>query len=123
MRFRSAAGWLFAIGIAVLHAQPYIPPSAILNDASLVPPGLPGGGIARGSRFAITGTGLGPASPLEQKSFPLGATLGGVTVTAVTGGISYVCWPLYVSATLVKAILPSNVPVGLAAIAVTFNGV
>lgn len=108
-----------------LWAQPSPPlvgPYGIVNDASQIASGLPAGTIARGSRFQLTGENLGPLGVLEQKVFPLAPTLGGVAVTAQVGNVTYNCWPVYVSAGLVRAVLPSTVPAGPAAVRVIYQG-
>jgi len=114
---------LFLLGAAVAAlAQPSIPPGAIVNEASLTPAGLPAAGIARGSRFQISGANLGPAVALEQKTFPLSTALGGVTVTVTAGGVTRNCWPVYVQSGVIRAVLPSAVPAGPASVMVNYSG-
>jgi uncharacterized protein (TIGR03437 family) len=113
-----AVAWVVLGG--VLLAQPYIPPGSVTNDASNAPSKLPAGTIAPGSRFAVRGSGLGPTAAASLDSYPAGTTLAGVAVVAVSGGVTYNCYPFYVSDTLVEAVLPSTVPVGGAVIRVTY---
>jgi uncharacterized protein (TIGR03437 family) len=92
----------------------------IVNAASYMAPGLPGGSIARGSIFAIFGTGLGPASS-PPLAFPLSSTLGGVSITVTQGTSTVNAIPLYVSASQINAIMPSNAPLGRVSVSVTVN--
>jgi uncharacterized protein (TIGR03437 family) len=110
-------------GASGAYAQPLIAYGGVMNDASHGPAGLPAAAIAPGSRFTIQGTGLGPATPVTADSFPLGLTLGGVSVVAVTaGGTAYNCYPFYVSATAVRAMLTNTAPAGPLAIKLTYQG-
>ena len=114
------------IGIACIWssvaAAQSIYPRGIVNAASFVAPGLPGGGIAQGSVFSIFGAGLGPASSPPLTSFPLSTTLGGVSIKVSQGGTSVSAIPLFVSPGQINAIMPSNAPLGLDSVQVTFNG-
>lgn len=112
---------LACIWSSVAAAQT-IYPRGIVNAASFVAPGLPGGGIAQGSVFSIFGTGLGPASSPPLTSFPLSTTLGGVSIKVSQGGTSVSAIPLFVSPGQINAIMPSNAPIGLDSVQVTFNG-
>ena len=78
--------------------------------------------IAQGSSFVVAGSSLGPATPVTASTFPLLNVLSGTSVT-VTSGLAKLNCPLtYTSQGEVKAILPSNTPVGLANISVAYNG-
>ena len=105
-------------------AQVHIGLRAIVNAGSDTPWGLPGGGIARGSVFSIFGTGLGPASS-PPLAFPLSTALGNVSlkVSAANGGASVDAIPLYVSATQINALMPSNAPLGMDSMVVTYNNI
>ncbi len=96
----------------------------MVNAASYVSANLPGGALASGSIFAIFGTGLGPAGPgIQASRFPLDPTLGGVAVRVTSpSGASVAAIPLFVSSGQINALLPSTVPIGPAAVAVTYNG-
>ncbi len=95
----------------------------IVNAASFATQGLPNAPIARGSIFAIFGTGLGPTVAVQASSFPLTTSLGGVSIAVVhPGGVLVAAIPLYVSATQINAIMPSSAPLGSDTITVTFNG-
>ena len=108
---------------AAVCGQPLIAQHGIVNAGSYVPFGLPGGGIARGAVFSIFGSGLGPPSS-PALAFPLSTTLGGVSikVSNADGSVSVEAIPLYVSPSQINAILPSNTPVGPAAVVVSYNG-
>jgi len=96
------------------------PRGGLLNAASFAAPGLPHGSIARGSEFSIFGLGLGPASS-PTLAFPLSTSLGGVTISVFQGATSVNAIPVFVSPTQINAIMPSNAPLGLASVQVTFN--
>jgi uncharacterized protein (TIGR03437 family) len=95
-------------------------PRGIVNAASFVAPGLPGGGIARGSIFSIFGRNLGPASS-PTLAFPLVLNLGGVSIRVSQGSTSVDAIPLFVSPGQINAIMPSNAPLGMVSVRVTFN--
>lgn len=103
-------------------AQPFIPPRSILNAASYMQPSLPSGALARGSMFSIFGRNLGPATPAQAASFPLPTTLSSVSIRVTQGTQSVDVYPIYVSATQINAILPSNTPLGNASLQLTYNG-
>src|SRR5947209_13718593 len=118
---RLGVTFLLACCALRLAAQPTIVPKGVVNSASFAPPGVPSGAISRGSTFSIFGTGLGPAVPAQQPSYPLQSTIGGVSVSVTQGSTTINALPVYVSAGLVNAIMPSNAPLGVAAVRVNFN--
>ena len=101
-------------------AQPQISYRGVVNAASFMAPGLPGGAIARGSIFTIFGRRLGPASS-PALAFPLQTTLGGVSIAITQGSTVVNAIPLFVSAGQVNAILPSNAPLGVVSLRLSFN--
>jgi uncharacterized protein (TIGR03437 family) len=116
-----AAALLFSA--AGLHAQiPQIAYRGVVNSASLLPPGLPGGSIARGSLFTISGLNLGPATAVQAATFPYQTTLSGVAVRVVQGTTALNAIPLSVSRTKINAIMPSNAPLGNVSLQVVVNG-
>ena len=104
-------------------AQPYINYRGIVNVASYMPPGLPSGSLARGGMVAIFGSKLGPAAGVQASAFPLGTTLSGVSVTVTQNTTTVNAYPVYVSASQINAILPSNAPLGRVTLQATVNGV
>ena len=94
---------------------------ASLTRPASAPPGLPGGSIARGSIFSIFGTNLGPSAGVQVSAFPIQTTLGGVSVQVSQGSTTVAALPLYVGAGQVNALMPSNTPLGLVSVRVTFN--
>lgn len=115
--------FFFAVAIVSAGAQPVINANGIVNSASYLAPGLPGSGIAQGSIFTISGTGLGPAPGIAAPGvFPLPTTLAGTVVSITAGGAQSKAVILYTSDLQVSAILPSTVPVGSAEVTVTFDG-
>jgi uncharacterized protein (TIGR03437 family) len=99
--------------------QPVI--RVVANAASRIGPGLPGYGVARGSIFAITGTGLGPDTA-QVSSFPLATTLAGTSVQVGMGDAAMDCLVVSTSGTLVLALLPSTAPSGDGVVTVTYYG-
>ena len=113
---------VFMTWAPALVAQPVIGQRAIVNAGSFAPFGTPGGGIARGSVFSLFGSGLGPTSS-PALAFPLSTTLGGVSikVNAPDGSASVDAIPLFVSPAQINAIMPSNAPLGMVSVVVSFN--
>src|SRR5262249_25367215 len=105
----------------LIAAQPVITPKGIANSAGFQPMGVPGGPIARGSTFSIFGTGLGPAATAQQPSYPLQTATGGVSVKVTQGTSTVNALPVFVADTIVNAIMPSNAPLGMVSVRVTFN--
>ena len=101
--------------------QPLITPRGIVNAASLIAPGLPNAAIARGSLFSLFGQRVGPAAGISASAFPLGTTLSGVSIKVTQGTASVDAIPVFVSANQINAIMPSNAPLGMAAVVVTAN--
>ncbi len=113
---------LFA-ALGILTAAPVIYPHQVLNAASYHAPGLPAGSIAQGSIFSIFGTGLGPAQPAQQGSFPLTPTFQGVSIQVTQKTTVVNAIPLYVANGQINALMPSNTPLGWVSLRVTFNNV
>jgi uncharacterized protein (TIGR03437 family) len=110
-------GFLFA-GCVV--AQPRIYYRGIVNSASSMAPALPAGSIARGSTFSLYGANIGPATS-PTLSYPLQTTLGGVSIAVTQGATTVNAIPVYVSAGQLSAIMPSNAPLGVVNLRVTYN--
>jgi len=119
LRFRQLLPLLIG---STLFAQPYISYRAIVNAASSMPGGLPGGSIAQGSIFSLYGTGLGPAANATQVSFPLQTTLADVSIQVQQGATSVNAVPLFVSASQINAIMPSAAPLGKVQLRVSYKG-
>lgn len=105
----------------LLAGQPAINPRGVLNAASLAPAGLPSGSIAKGSIFSIFGTNLGPVNGVKVSAFPIAQALAGVSIQATQGATAVAVLPLYVSATQINALMPSNAPLGQLSLRVSFN--
>jgi uncharacterized protein (TIGR03437 family) len=105
---------------ALLAEQPILFTHGTYNAASYAPFGLPNAAIARGSVFAIFGETLGPAES-PALSFPLSPTLGGVSVSVTQSGAVTQCFPIYVSANQVNAVMPSTVTAGLATLRLVYQ--
>jgi uncharacterized protein (TIGR03437 family) len=96
----------------------------VVNAASLATRGLPNQGIAQGSQFAVFGTDIGPAEPVQVKAFPFPTTegLGGVSVKVTSGGSTVDAIMVSASANKVVAVLPSTVPVGTGQVSLSYQG-
>ena len=118
--YRLFAGIVLAQALS--FGQPFIFTRGVKNAASSLPFGVPAGTIAQGSIFSIYGRNLGPASGASASSFPLQNSLSGVSVTITDGVTTLNAIPLYVSASQVNAIMPSNAPTGTVSVRVLVNG-
>lgn len=123
----TTSGLTFTINPAGTGTPPGTPPPAILNNgivssASFTPAQSPGGPVAQGSIFSIFGSALGPPATAQQTSFPLGNTLSGVSITVTSGSTQLNAIPVFVSPTLINAIMPSATPAGRVSVQVTYNG-
>lgn len=118
------AGVSLLLFVLPLAAQPVIYPGGVVNAAGYLPSSTPGGAIAEGSVFSIFGAGLGPPAPgVQVTRFPLGTTLGGVTIRLThQSGTVLDALPLFVSDSQINAILPSSAPVGAVLVTVQYNG-
>lgn len=122
MRNLSRVGVLCTLLTGVAVAQPpLIYNRSIYNAASFMPAGVPAGAIAQGSIFTIFGAQMGPTKSVNASSFPLGITLGGVSINVVQGATSVSAIPVYVSAGQINAIMPSKAPLGMASVQVVVN--
>jgi uncharacterized protein (TIGR03437 family) len=120
MRTLSFSAIVFGCAM-MLHAAPAI--TGVYNAASWTPAGLPNSGIAQGSIFTITGSGLG-LSTLQQAQYPLPTTqgLGGTSIQITVGSAAEAGIMIYTSAGQVAAILPSATPVGTGTLSLTYQG-
>ncbi len=106
--------------LAPLFAQPVVPFGGVVNSASYSPVGLPNSNIAQGSIFSVFGSALSGA-PQSSVGFPLPTNLGGTSVSVTSGGITAPAFLFYSSSTQLDALLPSNLPIGSAALTVSYN--
>ncbi len=91
-------------------------------DAASYAPGGPPNGLGQGSFFSIFGTSLGPDQPIKANTYPLPSTLSGVGVKITQGSNTYDAPLVFVSATQINGIIPSNVALGNAQVTVSYNG-
>ena len=102
---------------------PVISSGGVTNAASYASASPPNGGVAQGSYISIFGTGLGPPAGAQAPAgAALSPTLAGVSVTIASGGSNYNVLPTFVAGPQINAIVPSNTPVGVGALTVTYNG-
>ncbi len=113
---------VFAAFVTGAFAQiPLIYNRSVYNAASFMPAGIPAGAIAQGSIFSLFGSNMGPTTAATANSFPLGTSLAGVTISVTQGTTTVSAIPLYVSPSQINAIMPSNAPLGAAALRVIYN--
>jgi uncharacterized protein (TIGR03437 family) len=112
---------LLAAAAATVTAQPYTNYRGVVNAASYAPQGVPAGSIARGSIFTIFGRALGPAQFATATAFPLENQLAGVSVEVQQGSTTVAAIPIFVAASQISAIMPSNAPLGKVSVRVRFN--
>lgn len=110
-----------ALATSAFAQLPLIYSRSTYNAASFMPAGIPAGAVAQGSIFSLFGANLGPSQGVSATSFPLGTNLGGVIVNVVQGNNVVPAIPVYVSASQINAIMPSNAPLGNASLQVLFN--
>ena len=130
VRLRSVSRnpWCALTALVFIHGSPchgqtpLIAYRGLYNAASRMPPGLPGGAIARGSIFLITGTNLGPDITPDLGD-PLQAKLGEVSVTVTQGSTTVNAIPLSLSSAGIGAIMPSNAPLGASSVRVIYKSV
>ena len=109
--------------------------SQVINNYSLVPPGFPNSGIARGSLFIVKGGSMAsatsvsytpcasPCTQLISSAAPgLPTTSNGASVSVTVNGTAVTPAFYYASATQLALVLPSNTPLGAGTVTVTYNG-
>jgi uncharacterized protein (TIGR03437 family) len=113
-----------ATGVAAASTAPVI--TQLQNNYSFLLPAVPNYGIAPGSLFIITGSGLSASalSALQSSSAPGGlpTTLNQTSISVTVGGVTTTPALYYTSASQLGAVLPSTTPVGKGTITVTYNG-
>ena len=105
-----------------INNTPVITKAGVVNAASYLPANLPAGAIAQGSFFSIFGSNLGPPATARVTSFPLGTTLGGVSLKFTAQGRTVDAIPAFVAPSQINGIMPSNAPTGDGTMTVTYNG-
>jgi uncharacterized protein (TIGR03437 family) len=105
----------------LIHLDSHTNGHGARSAASYMPPSLPGGGIAQGSLFSLFGTALGPAAGVSVTAFPLQTTFNGVSISVSQGATTVAAIPVYVSATQINLLMPSNAPLGRVSIQVSYN--
>jgi uncharacterized protein (TIGR03437 family) len=121
-RLFPALALALATGASGFAQAPLIYNRSILNAASFMPNGLPGGAIAQGSIFSLFGANLGPTKGVQVSAFPLATSLANVSIAVTQGSTTTNAIPLYVSGSQINAIMPSATPVGAVSVRVTYNG-
>jgi uncharacterized protein (TIGR03437 family) len=102
--------------------------TGVLNNYSLLVPGLPNYGISPGTLFIITGKNLAsvPVSSitaLQSSASPgIPSTLNGAQITVTVGSFTAHPGMYYAGATQIAAVLPSGTPAGTGTITVSYGG-
>jgi uncharacterized protein (TIGR03437 family) len=113
-----------SVGTLVLAASTWAQAptiTAIENNYSYIPAGLPNSAIAQGAIFIVKGTNLGPGT-LANNTFPLTASFQNVSATVTVNGTA-VNLPIYYAwSDQLAFVLPSNTPVGSGTLTVNVNG-
>ena len=99
------------VGSCLCQAQPYV--ASVVNSAS-----YSGSQIAQGSIFTVFGFDLGPGQLQQATSYPLPFQINGISINVAVGATVLTCPMIYASYGQASAILPSNSPIGNAAIVV-----
>jgi len=94
----------------------------VQNAASNIPSGLPNGGTAQGALFVVKGSNLGPATFVQQTSFPFTTSIGGTSIQVTVAGTTVDVIMFYSLARQVAGILPSKTPTGTGTLKLTYNG-
>jgi uncharacterized protein (TIGR03437 family) len=94
----------------------------VQNGASNIPSALPNGAIAQGALFVVKGSNLGPATFIQQTSFPFTTSIGGTSITVTVGGATVDVIMFYSLAGQVAGILPSKTNLGTGTLKLTYNG-
>jgi uncharacterized protein (TIGR03437 family) len=112
-----------ALTFAVTPPGPII--TGVRNNYSYLLPGQPNYGIAPGTLFVITGSGLASAttvSGLQSSAAPgLPLSLNGASVSVTVDGVTTHPAFYYAIATQLALVLPSSTPVGTGTVTVTYN--
>ena len=104
------------LGAMIAAAQPTFSKQATaVNAASRIPRGLPGYGVAPGSRFVLIGKQLGPTQEAKGDSVA-------TRVTISIGGATYDATVVSARADRVDAQLPADIPVGSGRAIVEYQG-
>ena len=99
--------------------------TAIVNNSSAIPAGLPNSGIAPSSIFAIIGSGLADAGlpVLQDATVGLPLSLNGASISVTIGGVTTHPAIYYTSPNQIAAVLPASTPKGIGMLTVTYRGV
>jgi len=125
MRIQIQVGLIVLLTLAAappVAAHPTFSEASVVNSASFTPPELPGGAVARGSIFTVFGSQLGPQQGVQATSFPLPLRMSGVSIEVSQPGAETVFpIPLFAIDGQLNAIMPSDAPLGNAALVVIFD--
>jgi uncharacterized protein (TIGR03437 family) len=99
--------------------------TAIVNNSSAIPAGLPNSGIAPSSIFIVIGSGLADAGlpALQDTTAGLPLSLNGSSISVTVGGVTTHPAIYYTSPGQLAAVLPTSTPVGTGTLTVTYKGV
>lgn len=109
--------------VAESQIPPAIDPGSVVNAASRMPSSLPGGALARGARFSLTGVRLGPPVAARGNEADPAAMLGDVSLQIVQGPNRVNAGMLYAGARRIDGVIPRSAPAGRVQLIVNYHGV
>jgi uncharacterized protein (TIGR03437 family) len=109
LRHAARAIILLSTLACLLRGQPGIGQNGVVNSASQIPPTLPGGAIARGALFTVTGVRLGSSA-------------GKTTVAISRQGVSLPVQVISLQPKKLEALMPSTAPLGSNDLTITVDG-
>jgi uncharacterized protein (TIGR03437 family) len=124
MRFPCLAVLAAANLVFLANAQvpPAVDPGSVVNAASRMPSSLPGGALARGARFSLSGVRLGPERGVKGSESDPPATLDGVSVHIAQGQKDVSAGILFASAGRIEGLISPAAPLGPVRLTVIYNG-
>jgi uncharacterized protein (TIGR03437 family) len=108
--------------LANAQVPPAVDPGSVVNAASRMPSSLPGGALARGARFSLSGVRLGPERGVKGSESDPPATLDGVSVHIAQGQKDVSAGILFASAGRIEGLIPPAAPLGPVRLTVIYNG-
>jgi uncharacterized protein (TIGR03437 family) len=113
---------LVRLALAAGPAPPAIDPGSVVNGASRMPASLPGGAIARGGRFSLSGVRLGPQRGVKGNQVDPPVTLEGVSVHIAQGQTDIPAGILFAGAERIDGLVPRAAPLGTVRLTVVYLG-
>ena len=108
--------------LAEAQVPPAIDPGSVVNAASRMATSLPGGALARGARFSLTGVRLGSERGVKGDTSDPPETLDGVSVHIAQGQRDVPAGILFAGAGRIEGLIPRGAPLGPVRLTVIYNG-